>query len=83
MLPSHEATGLPSSPSRETVTPKNTVNTIRARMWLREMTSGKSPTVKVLTIWSPMLSAAAASATSEASIWMEVSTPKMPVTANI
>ena len=52
-------------------------------MWLLEMTSGKSLTVKVLTICVPMLSVAVAAATSEVSSCMEVSTPKMPVTANM
>ena len=61
MLLSHEATGLPCSPSSDTATPKNTVNTMSARICAREITSGKSSTVNVLTICSPMPMFAAAS----------------------
>ena len=83
MLFSQLAISRPFSPREETVTPKNTVNTIRARICPLEITSGKSPTVKVLTIWSPILEAAACAVVSPAPNWTEVSTPKIFNTINI
>ena len=63
--------------------PKNTVNTMSGRMCARVMTSGKSLTVKVLTIWSPMDCSALSTAALVVSIVMLVSGLKIAVTMNM
>ena len=77
-------TGLAGSPIRDTQMPKKMVRMMRGSTWNREIRRGRSPTVRVLTIWSAMVTGLAADwAAAAAGAVKEVGTPVKWVTRRI